>query len=147
MSRTSGITLYANCAGRSCTSLLLEFLKRNSAIFTHEDVIYAYEEDDQDFGRNPFDVKCREEDSHEVLYKMLESGEIRSFDVEIPIAEKAIYFNCDPSYENALHITILANPVLQDDGMIDFNWYYNFWKQVFTGHSYINRVELHNIVS
>lgn len=143
MMRMSSLSLHTRCSSQTRIKLLLQFLKGRDAKLVNGNYIRAFADDSDDDlpSRCVFDIEATEENAFSVLERMLTNREVLSFDFRMEINGRTMYFNCDPSWHDQLLITILADPVLLDDGMIDFTWYYEFWKEVFTGHAYIHRVE------
>lgn len=153
MSRSSGLTFLVDFDTLTSVSLLIQFLKKKSAILTWDNEIHCFTADDgmtripldmdcDDYvTRIPLDVDCGESDPYQVIYDLFKSRKIVSFDFKIPMAERTMCFNCDLDLKNKIMITIFGDSVLLDDGMIDFNWYYNFWKELFVGKFRIAGVE------
>ncbi len=143
MSRMAGLQLYTSCTSQGRIERLMQFLKRKDAKLVVDNYIRAFADDsDEDpGGRHVCDIEAHEKNAYSTLEHKLKTREVLSFDFRMHVNGRTMYFNCDPSWNDYLAITILAGAELLEDGMIDFSWYYNFWKEVFTDHAYIYRVE------
>ena len=143
MSRMAGLQLYTSCTSQTRIKLLLQFLRRRDAKLVVDNYIRAFADDPDEYpgGRHVCDIEANDENAYSILEHKLITREVLSFDFCMDVNGQTMYFNCDPSYNDNLAITILAGAVLLDDGMIDFSWYYKFWREVFTGHAYIYQVE------
>jgi hypothetical protein len=121
------------------------FLKRKNTklLMKNSNVIRGFADDSDDTvpGFCVFDIEATEENSYSVLENSLISQEVLAFECQIEVNGQTMGFRCHPYDRDSLGITILPDLILLDDGMIDFNWYYKFWKEVFSESTYVYGVE------
>ena len=123
----------------------MQFLKRKGTklLMKHDNVIWAFANASDNEVPDMYlrEIEVTEENSYPVLEKMLVSREVEGFECRMDVNGKTMWFSCDTGFNDSLCITILPDSILLDDGMIDFNWYYKFWKEMFPESTYMYGVE------
>jgi len=118
---------------------LMNILRSASAVLTTVGSLNAFVQTDD--GRDVLSLDMEEENAYDRVAGLFASGTIVSLDVGFPLEGREHRFNCDPTYEGQLSITLLGDVQILDDGMIDFNWYYRFWSTIARKHITVEGVE------
>ncbi len=81
-------------------------------------------------GREVRSIEIEENLAYDHAAELFSTNQIASLDVGVVVEEHEYRFNCDPTYEGQLEIVVLGSFRKLQDGMIDFNWYYNLWSHL-----------------
>lgn len=127
MSRSQIITFYIDASTEPQFELLMAVLRKSHASFVRDARIHVFS--DSGDGRDYVSKPCSEEDAFDTVAKLFAIGAIAAVDAEVTCGGRRMILNFDPSYDGQIVITILGNYVALHDGMIDFNWYYSYWKE------------------
>ncbi len=82
-----------------------------------------------------------EQDAPNLVEASFRNGTISSVDFGLPVDKGEIRFNCNPCFNERLIISVLGEFRTLEDGMLDFNWYYRFWRDLLQGELFIRGVE------
>lgn len=127
MSRLQSVSFYIDSLAEPQFIVLMAILRRLHVSFVRDGRIHLYVQTDD--GRDYDSRNCSEQNAFDTIAVMLERSEIAAFDATVDAAGRSMLFNFDPSYDGQIVVTILGDCVEMPDGMIDFNWYYQFWKE------------------
>lgn len=139
MSRSQLVTFYIDSPSEPQYSLLMAILRRTRASLVRDGRVHLYSQTDD--GRDYVSRECSEENAYATVAKLFECAEIVALDAEVSHSGRTMLFNFDPCYDGQIVVTILGESVVLPDGMIDFNWYYSFWKDQMNGLVTITGIE------
>ena len=131
MSGQKIVSFYIDSSNEPQHVVLIAILRKLSASLARDGRIHAYVQTED--GRDYFSPPCSEEKALDTIRTLFAESKIAAVDAEVNYDGRAMLFSLDPRYERQIVISILGECVELPDGMIDFNWYYSFWKECMGG--------------
>jgi hypothetical protein len=126
MPRQAIISFYIDSTKEPQHVVLIAMLRKLGASLVRDSRIHAYVQTED--GREYLSSPCSEGMAFDTVGALFTESKIAAVDAEVDHEGRAMLFSFDPSYDGQITITILGECVELPDRMIDFNWYYTFWK-------------------